>query len=606
MPGIAGFFRTGKTDENNRMLIQMVDCMLHETFYSSGTYANEKLGLWIGWVSLEGSFADCMPVWNEKKDKCLIFSGEDYRDPEDIEALKLRGHEFEEGNASYLVHCYEEIGPSFIEKLNGRFNGIIIDLPMRRAFLFNDRFGLNRIYYHECKEGLFFSSEAKSLLKIMPSLRRLDPVGLAESLSLGCVLQNRTLFQEIGLLPGGSLWEYQPGQKVIKDFYFKPSTWESQEVLGEEEYYFKLRETWSRILPRYVRGREQVALSLTGGKDTRMILAWLKLSPGAMPCYTYGGMYRECADVKLARRIAAICHQQHQVIQIDRSFLKEFPELAEKTVYMTDGIKDVSGTGDLYFSRIARRIAPIRLTGNYGQEILYNHIGFGPNRWDSRILGKEFHLLTERAARSYASELEDNRSSFAAFKQAPWFHSCQLAVELTQLSFRSPYFDNELVSLAYRSPRESAKCIELQLRLIMEGNPVLGRVETDFGLLYKPIPVLTSAKRFFQEFVHKAEYAYDYGMPQWLVKMDHVLEPLRLERLFLGRHKIGHFRIWYRNELSGYVKEMLLDPRSLARNYVDGRFLEQAVLAHVNGTQNYTLEIHRLLAAELLQRQFID
>ena len=51
------------------------------------------------------------------------------------------------------------------------------------------------------------------------------------------------------------------------------------------------------------------------------------------------------------------------------------------------------------------------------------------------------------------------------------------------------------------------------------------------------------------EFTFKAEYAYDYGMPQWVARIDHVLSPLHLERLFLGRHKYAHYRVWYRDVL---------------------------------------------------------
>jgi asparagine synthase (glutamine-hydrolysing) len=110
----------------------------------------------------------------------------------------------------------------------------------------------------------------------------------------------------------------------------------------------------------------------------------------------------------------------------------------------------------------------------------------------------------------------------------------------------------------------------------------------------------------FREFSYKAEYAYDYGMPQWIAAIDHLLSPLRLERLFLGRQKFYHFRLWYRRELSRYVMEVLLDPRSLARPYLDGKRLAEVVGAHVKGLRNYTGEIHSVLTAELLQRCLIE
>jgi asparagine synthase (glutamine-hydrolysing) len=472
--------------------------------------------------------------------------------------------------------------------------------------LFNDRYGLNRIYYHECKEGLYFSSEAKSLLKVLPELRHFNYDSFGETFSFGCVLQNRTLFKGIYLLPGGSLWKCSPGQNIQKGSYFRQSIWENQELLGETEYYTKLRETWSRILPRYLRGKERVAISLTGGKDTRMIMAWLRSAPNALPCYTFGGLYRDCEDVKLARQIAKICQQSHQVIRIDRTFFKEFPNLAEKTVYLTDGIMDVSGSAELFVNRVARQIAPIRLTGNYGQEILYSSIAFKPVCWDSGILEKEFQRLTEHAANTYYSELLDNRLSFVAFKQVPWHHYSRLSLELSQITPRSPYLDNELVSLAFRAPRELVKCIEIQLRLVMDGNQALGKVITDRGVLYKPIPLFNKINRLSKEFTFKAEYAYDYGMPRLLVRIDHMFKHFHLEKVFLGRHKFCHFRIWYRDELSGYLKEILLDRRSITRGYLNGRRLENMVMDHIKGIRNYTSDIHRILTAELIQRHFID
>jgi len=43
-------------------------------------------------------------------------------------------------------------------------------------------------------------------------------------------------------------------------------------------------------------------------------------------------------------------------------------------------------------------------------------------------------------------------------------------------------------------------------------------------------------QHLYEEFTVKSEYAYDYGMPQWLARIDHILAPLHLEELFLGRH----------------------------------------------------------------------
>ena len=108
------------------------------------------------------------------------------------------------------------------------------------------------------------------------------------------------------------------------------------------------------------------------------------------------------------------------------------------------------------------------------------------------------------------------------------------------------------------------------------------------------------------EFAAKAEYAYDYGMPQWIARVDHLFAPLHLERIWLGRHKVFHFRVWYRDHLADYVREILLDPRSLARPYVNREAVRRIVKGHLRGNHNYTTEIHRLLTLELMHRLFVD
>jgi asparagine synthase (glutamine-hydrolysing) len=547
-----------------------------------------------------------MPVWNETKDVCVIFSGEDFTDPTEIGRLKAGGHECDSENASYLVHLYEEMGLKFIERLNGWFSGLLVDLREKKIVLFNDRYGLNRIYYHEADTGFFFSSEAKSLLKILPELRQLDLTSLAETFSCGCVLQNRSLFPQIALLPGGSKWFFTQDGNIRKDKYFSPEFWENPPLLNGVEYYEKLKETFVRILPRYFRGKRRVAMSLTGGIDGRMIMAWANRPPGGLPCFTFGGTYHDCTDVKIARRVAQICRQSHETIVVDSRFFNEFPNLAEKAVFVSDGTMDVTGSVELYINRIASQVAPVRLTGNYGSEIVRGNITFRPGSFNERLLEPEFAQLVQTASETYSSECQTHPLSFIAFKQVPWHHYSRLSVELSQLTPRSPYLDNDLVSLMYQAPPDLVLSKKPSFRLIADGNADLARIPTDRGLLNHPIPIITKFQHQYEEFTFKAEYAYDYGMPQWLARIDHVLAPLHLERLFLGRHKFYHFRVWYRDKLSQYLKDILLDSQTLSRPYLRRAFLEEMVTGHTEGYRNYTSEIHRLLTDELTYRQLIE
>jgi len=95
-------------------------------------------------------------------------------------------------------------------------------------------------------------------------------------------------------------------------------------------------------------------------------------------------------------------------------------------------------------------------------------------------------------------------------------------------------------------------------------------------------------------------------MSQWLARLDHVFAPLRLEKLFLGRNKVADFRVWYRDEMSSYLKEMLLDPLTLQRPYLRAHSLEKIIEGHVTGYRNYTSEINKILMLELIQRKLIN
>ncbi len=603
MPGIVGLVTSMPRDRAEAQLLRMLERLRHEPFYATGTWIDEALGVYVGWTVRKGSFADGMPLRNERGDVVLVFSGEEFPEPGTARRLTERGHALDPTGPSYLAHLSEE-DPSFPAGLNGRFHGLLTDRTRGTATLFNDRYGMHRVYYHASPDAVYFAAEAKAILAVRPELRRLDPQALGEFVACGCVLENRTLFEGIHVLPGASSWTFRRGTVEAKRSYFEPREWEEQPLLDEGPYYRQLRETFARNLPRYFDGPEPVGVSLTGGLDTRMIMAWRRPPPGSQPCYTFGGTFRDCRDVVVARRVARACRQPHEVISVGHEFLSRFPYYAERAVYLTDGCVDVSRSPDLYINEKAREIAPVRMTGNYGGEVLRRVRAFKAVEPLPRLFGPDLMRDVRRAGETYDSLLRGHPLSFAVFKQAPWHHYGLLALEETQVALRSPYLDNDLVRTVFRAPASVLTNNDVCLRLIAEGDPVLRQIRTDRGI--GATGVSAAASRALLEFLFKAEYAYDYGMPQWVARIDHVLSDLHLERLFLGRHKFHHFRIWYRDVLPRYVRDMLLDPRTLSRPYIERKGLEAVVDGHLKGGRNYTTEIHTVLTLELLHRLLLE
>lgn len=605
MPGIVGLITKKPRAVAEQELLRMEQTLLHEPFYASGTWIDESLGVFVGWSAQKGSFADEMPLLNEKGDLVLVFAGENFPEPGTAARLAARGHALGSAEASYLVHLCEE-DPAFPAGLNGFFHGLLVNRAKGTVTLLNDRYGMQRLYYHESKDAFYFAAEAKSILAARAELRSLDEASLGESIALGAVLENRSLFQGISVMPAASLWRFRNGVIKHKGTYFSPGEWEGQSTLDPDTYYRELREAFSENLPRYFVGQQRVAMSLTGGLDTRAVMAWYKGPEGSLPCYTFGGAYRDCRDVVVARRVARACGQPHEVIQVGADFFSRFPQLAERTVYLSDGCADVSCSPPLYVSQQARDIAPVRMTGNYGDQILRRFRAFKPVMPAAEIFRPELLAHVVAAHETYNRVVDTHPLSFAAFRQAPWHHSSLLALEQTQLVQRSPFLDNDLVRISFRAPASAVENNRARLQLIADGNPALRQIRTDIGVGGNHEAFPGAIVRGWQDFTFKAEYAYDHGMPQWVARIDHALSPFHLERMFLGRHKYYHFRVWYRDVLSKYVQEILLDPLTLSRPYLERKAVEAIVRGHLKGGRNYTTEIHKLISIELLHRLFVD
>src|SRR5579863_6517340 len=104
MPGIFGLLTKMPRQWAEPQLLRMVEALRHESFYVTGTWIDESLGVYVGWAAREDSFSDAMPLRNERDDVVLVFAGEDYPEPGTAQRLKERGHDCDGKGPSYLVH----------------------------------------------------------------------------------------------------------------------------------------------------------------------------------------------------------------------------------------------------------------------------------------------------------------------------------------------------------------------------------------------------------------------------------------------------------------------------------------------------------------------
>src|SRR5205085_2105142 len=76
------------------------------------------------------------------------------------------------------------------------------------------RFGLRNVYYAATSDRLVFAPLVAALLEDSRIARTLDAQAAAEFLTFQCVLGDRTLIEDVHLLPPASLLVFEVGQGV--------------------------------------------------------------------------------------------------------------------------------------------------------------------------------------------------------------------------------------------------------------------------------------------------------------------------------------------------------------------------------------------------------
>jgi len=112
------------------------------------------------------------------------------------------------------------------------------------------------------------------------------------------------------------------------------------------------------------------------------------------------GVYRDSVDVKIARQVAKVCRQPHQVISVGQDYLREFRIGRPDRLHLgrRHGRQRLDGS---LRQQDRPRDRALRLTGNYGQEILRSAVAFKAGPWPSQVLDEEFARLIGEARQTY-------------------------------------------------------------------------------------------------------------------------------------------------------------------------------------------------------------
>ena len=585
MPGIVGIIGGLEPAVSQRKLLSMLSTMIHEPFYEYGTCFTPALGVAAGWVAHPHSYASRV---------CRTIAPEGVRA---IVAGECFGLEHPEEPA--LCAEYSRRGASFVEDLNGQFSGLLLDPERRQVLLFNDRYGLERLYVHQSRDALYFATEAKALLRVLPDTRAFDDDAVADYLAFGCTFGNTTLFRRVERLEPATLWRFGHDASHRRR-YFDPASWRTPSALQQAEYDTRLADLLkTRAIPRYVRSGEAVGLSLTGGLDMRMIMAALPHG-GQHVAYTFSGLDGRTADDRVAAKVAAMCGVPHHILTLGQDFLAGFRQHVDRTVYLTDGYAGPLTAHEIYLNALARQLSPIRVTGNYGSEVLRGVSGLKPRGLWRGFLNRQVQAAVIETEQQFRRP-RGGGVAFAAFTEVPDRLFGTWSAAKSQVTFRTPYLDNELVALAFRAPSVARIGPESSLNVVRSLDPELSEIATDHGVSVGGRGIRYGVERLLAKATFKLDYLYTEGLPARLSSLDRMADFLVASGV-LGRHKYLPYRRWFRTVLAACLDDVLTDGSIARLPYLHAAAVADMGKDHASGRKNLVREIDVVLTLEAVDR----
>jgi asparagine synthase (glutamine-hydrolysing) len=600
VPGIFGVIELtpGRSEARESELVQigrqMRAAMRYEPHFASLAISYPAARAYIGRVALSDG------IWNSHIEKVaqtgpvVLTTGDILTSAEST----LGTPAFVSGDvAEQLANRFAETGHEGLADLPGIHAGLIVDGGTGRCLLFNDKYGRERLFVHIGHSRLLFSSEAKAILAVVPETRAFDRRGLAEFLSCGCTLGTSSLFRRIEVLEAATALTVE-GSSIRRERYFESRVLEQLTPASDNEFLEAFPAALNAAVNGYADHGPSVAVSLTGGLDSRMVMASLDRGRRTVPTYTFGSMYRTTADVSIAKQVAECCGQPHDVIELGTTFLNAFGAHLESAVYISDAYLGLSAAAELYVNRAARSVAPARMTGNWGGELMRGVRAFKWVEPKGGFLSTElFHEM--HACRDELARAPQHPISAALFQQAPMQGYGRNAIERSQLVMRHPFLADDVVRWLYRSPAKRREADDTAFAVIGRRPELLG-IPTDRGLIAGQRSRMRKATR---EALVKAEYLTSHGAPSWLSRVSARLPDALLETRFLGVDKFQHFRYWTRRDLAPFVRDTL----SAAKHGDLGRWFEMSRVSsmaadHVSGRANYMDEIDKLLTLAVAQK----
>lgn len=615
MCGIAGIVNLKGEGISPVLLRAMTDSLAHRGPDGEGHWIHENVGIGHRRLAIiDLSPLGHQPMVSSDSRYVLTFNGMIYNHRELRAELEARGHRFRSSSDTEVVlNAVIEWGPDALRRFNGMFAFGFYDSVERKLMLARDRYGIKPIYVSQQGDVFTFGSEQKAILARSSFQRRLDKSALMEYLTFQNILSDRTLLEDIQLLPAGhfgilDLRSTAPELALTQywDFDFREEAPEA----SHEDYVEELDRLFTQAVNRQLLSDVEVGSYLSGGMDSGSITAVASTSFPGMKTFTCGFDLSSASGMELAFDERAVAEamsavfktEQYEVVLKSGDMERSLPAL----VHHLEEPRVGQSYPNYYAAQLAGKFVKVVLSGAGGDELFggypwryyratgaRNFEGYVDSYFDywqrltshdelARIVapihGDVAQISTRDVFRGVypshprAPERPEDFINLSLYFEAKTFLHGLLVVEdklsmAHGLESRVPFLDNDLVDFAMRVP------VKYKLNNLAE---VARLNENDTGA--KP-------EQFFQRTKDGKQILRD-------AMSRHIPESVT------GRTKQGFSSpdaSWFKGESIDFVRRQL-GATSPLFDILDAGAVSEVLESHFSGKQNRRLLVWGLLS----------
>jgi len=378
MCGIFGIIHFDGTPVSVNTLSHMGNRMVHRGPDDDGYLIRDTVGIGMRRLSIIDLVGGQQPISNENSDIHIVLNGEIYNYLELRAELVERGHNFStNSDVEVVLHLYEEMGQSCLERINGMFALAIYDERSELLWLARDRLGIKPLFYQQLDNGVVFSSDLGSIASLTDA--QLDIASMFAYMGNSYVPEPHTIYKDIFKLECATHMSASRGV-VKRSTYWQPTckdTWNGSVEDAAEE----LEELLLDAANLQLRSDVPVGVFLSGGVDSSAVAAFAAQVNGveAVNTFTIDYLGKNGEDSNYAEKVAQHIGSKHECIPV--SVDDQLTSLEELIVKIDEPMSDSAIVPTYILSREAKkRGIKVLLSGAGGDEVFGGYSRHFPER----------------------------------------------------------------------------------------------------------------------------------------------------------------------------------------------------------------------------------